>query len=253
MYNIIYRQMNIIIKLDDVLDDILNVEKQDANDFNQVQRRYKSAPADLYSLSTSQKAIINHELPPVKKGPTQLKQEYIHFLDTKRNMIMEGEFTKILYTTPEVSIDGILIDFPIYIQTNPSSQSLDKYSNRNIIKFQPFHSTNAKIIQYFVVFENVLLDYYKQYKSIAKKSVYLLQNQLYNGSTKIYRNYITSVAPNERFSGDSRTMVSPNKMDDSPGLLARQNPKNKGYAIKISGVWESADSVGITYKILEII
>lgn len=232
----------------------------------------------------------------------------IKFLDTKCNNIMEGVFTKIIYSDEFVSLNGLYLVCSLHISTNgryssnfwkngedldkmgrntsnnnnnnneprytilqrpksignlaignletvevdkyannwrPSSQnndligsntdefissrswinSLDKY--KNILSFQPNHSLNIPVIHQFVQFEKQLLDYYKQYTFSKKKTVYLLQNQLLSGSTKVYR-------------------------DLNENTLNNNSTTNVHYIIKISGVWESADTIGITYKFLEM-
>jgi len=103
--------------------------------------------------------------------------------------------------------------------------SYDKF--KNILSFQPNYALNIPIIQQFVQFEKKLLEYYKQYTFCKKKMVYLLQNQLLSGSTKVYR-------------------------DLNENTINNSSTTNVYYIIKISGVWESVDTIGITYKFLEM-
>ena len=220
----------------------------------------------------------------------------IKFLETKCNNIMDGVFTKIIYSDEFVSLNGLYLVCPLHTSitgrygstswkngedtdkmgrnTNeprytilqrpksignleavevdkcannwrPSSQpndftssntdefissrawinSPDKY--KNILSFQPNHSLNIPVIHQFVQFEKQLLDYYKQYTFSQKKTIYLLQNQLLSGSTKVYR-------------------------DLNENTINNSSTTNVHYIIKISGVWESTDTIGITYKFLEM-
>jgi len=122
----------------------------------------------------------------------------VQFLNSKRNITMEGEFTKILYVNEFFSMDSLLIEYPLSKKNAP-------------LKFNPIK---------FNELEKQLIEYYKKYKNINKKTVGLLNHHLIGG--------------NNRQSFDN----------DLDGTKSR--------AIKISGIWESYDSVGLTYKIVDV-
>jgi len=143
-------------------------------------------------------------------------RQKIFFLDKKRNMIMEGEFTKILFSDELISLNGLFLDCPLY------TQPIDKFQKKNIIWFQPYHIENLNLIQHFCLLERELLEYYRDYTDTKKIPSFILHNQLYSGNAKIFKNHIN------------------NEISNSSEIK---------YMIKISGIWESEDRIGVTYKI----
>jgi len=152
-----------------------------------------------------------------------LNKSHIQFLDKKRNIVMTGDFTKILYSDEHVSLNGIFIECPL------TTQILNKYQNKNTIWFQPYSLNNVNVVKTFCQIERKIIEYYKNYTRCKKTPSYVLYNQLYSGNTKIYRDL----------------------SDES--MKSRQDITNSNikYIIKISGLWESEDTFGITYKFLE--
>lgn len=138
-----------------------------------------------------------------------------YFLETKRNIIMEGTFTKIIYSNHNFSFNGIFLFFPIEIT------SIEKIMNKYIMKLNPTSEINSPILHDFSRLELKLIEYYKQMTNCSKRATCLFSKQLYSGHIKIYK-----------------------------GLDEHIN-KDKQYIIKLSGIWETYDEVGITYKIIE--
>ena len=139
----------------------------------------------------------------------------LFFLDKKRNMIMDGEFTKIVFSDELITLNGIFLSCPLY------TQPVDKFQKKNMVWFQPYHMNNSDLIKRFCLLEREILEYYKEYTESKKIPSYILHNQLYSGNAKIYRNQL-----------QCEDTVSNEMM----------------YVIKISGVWESKDRIGVTYK-----
>ena len=199
--------------------------------------------------------------------PTNIFENNIKFLDTKCNNIMDGEFTKIIFSDENVTLNGLYLMCPLYnsnknnggggggggggygrtnsfgsssvlsqeftINSSHSTHFMNERrerlvdKNKNILYIQPNNPLNIPIIHQFILFEQKLLEYYKLYSFCTKNPVFLLQNQLLSGSVKIYRDF-TENTINENLSVNVR------------------------YVIKISGIWETADTFGITYKFLEM-
>lgn len=132
----------------------------------------------------------------------------LFFLDKKRNIVMNGSFTKIMYSVRDVSFLGMFFDFPI-----DGSIMGSKYYNFNIHE-------NIETITRIINIEKQILDYYKTINEIDKNSVYVLKNNISQGHLKVY---------------------------------TKKEMKNKKYVLKISGVWETTNEIGITYKLLECI
>ena len=77
----------------------------------------------------------------------------LFFLDKKSNIIMDGNFTKILYSNELFTMNGLYILFPIDIT------SMERNMNKNIIKLNPYDPKNSGIIQEFAKLEQRILEY----------------------------------------------------------------------------------------------
>ena len=141
----------------------------------------------------------------------------ILFSESKKNIIMDGNFTKIIYSDNIVSLNSIYLKFPLVIN------SIDVIQNKIIMKFNAYTGENIEHIQSIIQIEQQILDYYKKMYNCNKISTTILKDQLYNGNIKLYKD------PHEN-------------MD----LIL-----SKKYILKISGIWETNNVIGITYKIIE--
>jgi hypothetical protein len=151
---------------------------------------------------------------------SQIDIKNISFLETKRNIIVDGNFTKIIYSDICVTMNGIFAKFPLKIT------DMDSNMNKNIVAFNPNIMHNYSMIKTLAEIENKIIDYYNHEYGINNKCVYILLNQLLTGKIKLYRE------------GSEKDM---NRHGEIPNVI-----------IKISGVWETNDEVGITYKFLEM-
>jgi hypothetical protein len=148
--------------------------------------------------------------------------DYVYFLESKINMMMEGNFTKIFYSTPFVILNNIFIDIKIVPKNIHKMNNYNEYSRENgkyIIYFDL--NENMKFFHTFIEIEKKILEYYKQYRCIDKIPEYTLKNQIMNGYLKFYNN------------------------------MAEGSQNSNNYYLKISGVWENYTNFGITYKIIE--
>jgi hypothetical protein len=153
----------------------------------------------------------------------KLLSNRIQFLNSKRNITMDGEFTKIVFITEHFSTDSIFMEFPVQIYYDSRYIASENFKKNGYIKL---NSINQPIVNKCIELEKQLLTYYKQYKNIIKNPIFLLHNHLLNGNLKFFKSH---------------------KNNSIDPMLE----KNKTYSIKISGIWESYDSIGITYKIIE--
>ena len=159
------------------------------------------------------------------KPPIILSSKNHNLISEKYNGAKSGNYilsenSQVVTSAIELKVDSISLD-----------NEVDMYRRteriKNIISFQPNYPSNIPVIHQFSLFEKHLLDYYKQYTFCTKKPVYLLQTQLLSGSSKFYR-------------------------DLNENTLNRHSPNEVHYIIKISGIWESDTTIGITYKFLEM-
>ena len=138
----------------------------------------------------------------------------IFFLETKQNMLMDGKFTKLLFS------DNIFTTIGIFLNIQFNSSTIYQINKKCILKFEKNYM-NMKTINNLANIERTILQYYKNLNNCNKEANYLLYNTLMNGSIKLY-------------------------------VKQYSNLSNLKYIIKISGVWENDKEVGITYKFLEI-
>ena len=152
----------------------------------------------------------------------------INFLDTKKNIIVDGNFTKIIYADTYVTLNGIYARFPLKPMNNETA------NKNNYFHFNPNISYNYSIIKNLADLESSIVEYYSREYGIQKKGVHILMNQLLTGKIKLYRE-----------GGGIGTGTGTGKLNNE-----RQGEQD--IIIKISGVWETNDEVGITYKFLEM-
>lgn len=161
----------------------------------------------------------------------------VFFVDKKKNVIIDGNFIKILYSNEYMELNGLCISFKPFIPTNtphtdssarrgimvtPNTKSTNaKY----LIEFHPYHFENSAIINRLCYLERAIVEQYVSTHAPNKTAVFNLRNQLMAGSIKI------------------QSANEPN--------VSALSPAN--YALKISGVWETNTSVGITVKFITVV
>lgn len=139
-------------------------------------------------------------------------QDTIRYLYPKKNTIMNGEFTKILFSKHNVTMNGLYFYLPFKIH--------ETNDNSHIRQLVTNNQQNISLINDLKNIEKVLLKNYMDYNRIQKKCENVLQNQLITNQIRVYRNM--------------------------------NKPIRNKYVIKISGIWETRDKIGLTYKIMEM-
>ena len=91
----------------------------------------------------------------------------LFFLDTKRNIIMDGNFTKVIFSNEWFVMNGLYILFPI------EHMGVEKIMNKTQIRFNPFLQYNQTIINEFSKLEKKILEYYKQTRNCNCKITHL--------------------------------------------------------------------------------
>ena len=138
----------------------------------------------------------------------------IRLLFPKKNTIMDGEFTKLLFSNNCVTMNGLYIYLPL--TTDKSNRSNDVNHIRGIT-----NKSNFRIIQDLKQLELKLLEYYERYRQNKFQFENSLTKQLNTGNIRVYQDKSRKYGGNE-------------------------------YVIKISGIWESHQKIGLTYKMLEL-
>jgi hypothetical protein len=149
---------------------------------------------------------------------------YIYFLEKKKNIIIDGNFTKIIFSNQYFTMNCIYIKFPVELT------KIEKNDNKNSIFYNPYNPNNLITIQDFTKIEFNIIEFYKKMNGCHKKVVPSLSKQLYSGIIKIYNMY----------------------RDYKEIIINNSNNNNNQYIIKISGIWETNNEIGITYKIYQI-
>lgn len=159
--------------------------------------------------------------------------ENLYFSEIKHNIIIDGKFTKLFYSTPFFLLNNIFIDLKIVTKDLREINSLyhNKYYGSYSAYYNSISNNSGKYIMYFDMTENKetlekmieieknILDYYSLYRGINKIPEYIFKNQIMNKNLKFYKN-----------------------------MYSDENSTN--FYLKISGIWENNSQIGITYKIV---
>uniref|UniRef100_A0A6C0I2W9 Uncharacterized protein n=1 Tax=viral metagenome TaxID=1070528 RepID=A0A6C0I2W9_9ZZZZ len=155
----------------------------------------------------------------------QLFLPNVFFLDAKQNMIIHGKFTQLVYSDEFFSMNGLSITLPFV------NWKMETVNNNQVkyLYFQQNNTINQDIVKKILDLETLIIELYKRKTDCTKRVSNLLRYQLSCGSLKIQKNYHSIHE----------------KIDIQP--ISRRI-----YIIKLSGVWESDEEVGITFKVLEM-
>jgi hypothetical protein len=142
---------------------------------------------------------------------SSFKKNCISFLNSKENNVMNGIFSNIVYSDSNAVFNGIHLKFPI------KELILNTKQVNDIWKYCHFSQiTNILIIESVIKIEHDIIEYYMSYYNIRKKPIYSLKNQLKSGYFKTTNN---------------------DKIFNH-------------HILKISGVWETKNDIGLTVKII---
>jgi hypothetical protein len=177
----------------------------------------------------------------------------LFFLETKKNIVMNGNFTKIIYSDSNISLNGLYVAFemhdkyiePFYDEYKEKMHHKTMYKNTWILErekhsdnlyFSKYNSCNLITIKNLCDLEHNILEYYQKFFNIRKNNEYLLKEQLNKCFLKIYK---------EKY--ENHFCFNNHK---NLYVLKRQRTCKVNLIIKISGVWENTNFVGINYKII---
>lgn len=151
----------------------------------------------------------------------ELKIENLSFLDAKKNNIIEGNFTKIIYNDEFITLNGIFI----YVSTNVLE------ANRRIDDDDDVCCTTERELFFNLEYEMLIL--YKKVFDIEKNLNLSLRKQLLNNSFKIYKGTFIKNNKKQIYSSEKET-------------------RKTSIVLKISGIWENECEIGITFKFFEM-
>jgi hypothetical protein len=168
-------------------------------------------------------------------NPNNFNSQNVFFLDKKKNNIIDGCFSKIIYSSEYFTMNGVFFVIPFVSKSIATPFAYSKLYGRDGLGHQEFIESkytvcfythdikNLQCITLLSEIENTIINTYKEMNGLKKRNNLVLSNQLYKGFFKIYK---------------EKQMC--------------KSSIEKKYMLKISGVWENADEVGITYKFIEI-
>jgi len=153
----------------------------------------------------------------------------VKFLEKKRNLIMDGDFVKLVYSDDSMSINSIFFMCTLKCKYDDAFLAYEKFVKREgesspvfdkcTIWFSPYDPINQPSIKKLIGYEQAMIEEYKDQTNCLKTPTSLLKNQLLSGNVRLYR--LHGLIP-------ITTMM-----------------------VKISGIWESNEQFGITYKFIE--
>lgn len=135
----------------------------------------------------------------------------IFFMETKRNVVIDGNFTKLIYSDASVATNGLYIHAPFLPHNNY------KNNNRTTFYISPMNPINVYTMDHICDIEDKLLKKFKHHFGCGKCAIYSLRDQL---SALCFKTFHEAGVPNN----------------------------NHTYILRISGIWETASSVGVTFR-----
>ena len=141
---------------------------------------------------------------------------YFYCLDSKPNLIMNGNFTKINYTHPHFTMNGLFYSIPL-----ASSFVENAAENTHFVHFDTTVSANKAILDSIIKLEYEILHNYAAAAALIPNTKIMsryMYKQLSKGKIKI--------------NGENTVIHS----------------KNNKIVLKISGVWENETEYGMTFR-----
>ena len=108
----------------------------------------------------------------------QIYIENCFILESKENIVINGIFIKILYSTSYFTMNGIFINFPLI------DYDIRNFNGKTIVYFDT--DKNADIITKFSKLENDIIQFYLKTKKTNKQIINSFENQLKHGMMKFY-------------------------------------------------------------------
>ena len=147
----------------------------------------------------------------------QFDGQCIWFRDVKKNMLMDGNFTKLIYLHEWMTLIGVVVKIPVYIQ------------NIDIVMGKKYIYYDCNILDSLLSIEKEILDIYQQmFHCTYKSQVHKLHMQI----------------------GKKRYLSFPLNSAWSIGCKSWKEHTEQVFYIKLIGVWETVSEIGLTYKIL---
>jgi len=151
----------------------------------------------------------------------QFNTDYIYYREPISNTVIDdSNFVKIIYSSNDIMINGIYINFKL------KNINIENYFKK--IKINYDLKLNEEVLNKIYDIELEILKKYNKKKNYKRN----LYENLSNGYIKIF----------------PKNLDDPNK----DNLNNDFNSQNNSFILKISGLWDSATEYALTYKIYKI-
>ena len=147
--------------------------------------------------------------------PSTFSLSDIFIADKKRNILISGHFTKVLYSNKFIVLNSIYYLVAL-------NASLINQNNERFMVYDVNIMQNKNVINELSEIENKLLEYYKHFYNLSVNISTSIEKRLLGGKLKIYC--------------DDSTVITP----------------DTNIAIKISGIWETAYEIGLAIKFFPV-
>ena len=144
--------------------------------------------------------------------PSTFSLSEIFLADKKRNILINGHFTKILYSNQHLVLNSI------YYHISMASSSISTTDNDMFMHYDICNARNIFIMKELADIEYKLLDYYKHFYNLSANISTSIEKRLQYGKIKLYCEDSSAITPNTQI------------------------------VIKISGIWETAHEIGLAIK-----
>lgn len=152
----------------------------------------------------------------ILKSIDQYDENYVFFFEPiKNNILNDGNFIRIIYSTPQFILNGIYLLIPL------NDIIIEKYYNKYKCNFNV--STHEYLLQSIKNIEEKILEKYiiGTNENLNKIPNFKIYEQMKNGNIKIFSENIKKTLHNL-------------------------------FVLKISGIWETETCYGLTYKFIKI-
>jgi len=163
---------------------------------------------------------------------SEVSQENIYLMDSKKNILMDGTFSKMIYVHSFFSMNGVYIHIPIKIHKIENYS----FSNKSLPLVKPPLVPSSSVKQ--TVF------FYLEKENHSNVPSYISMLELLE--KQILEQYVPLDPNLPKISAISQTLKS-----GYFRIFRESNKKPGEFVLKISGIWENAKGYGLSYKIVE--
>lgn len=153
--------------------------------------------------------------------PDKFKPSHLHFGPIVKNNDYDGNFSRIIYSTKDITFNGV----GIIVDLNDTTHEV--HYKKIFIRFDPDSATNLNVVHQLQTIETEILEkYVGQVVREPRCCVHSLAENLKNGCIKAYAN---------------------DASNDDPG---HKSSSSRHVMLKICGVWETQEECGILHKFI---